>query len=98
MTSIMQIVGNVVVIATALVIVAGLYLLVWELFDVFVAWKKSRQQQRIARIEADLDRAQDELHQTILALAEQLAADRDEASRALTRAAYLSSGQVPPRR
>lgn len=97
MSPFMQIVGNLTVAATALMIATGLYLAIRELFDVYVAWKKSRQQQRIARIEADLDRAQDELQQTILAIAGQLTADRDEASRALTRAAYLSSGQVPPR-
>lgn len=97
MSLFMQIVGSLTVVATALMIATGLYFAIRELFDVCVVWKKSRQRQRIARIEADLDRAQDELQQTILALAEQLAADRDEASRALTRAAYLSSGQVPPR-
>ncbi|MBC9944187.1 hypothetical protein ICL81_06625 [Leucobacter sp. cx-328] len=60
----------------------------------FGDWRQSRHQRKLARIEEDLDDAQEELRHTILELAEQLAVDRDEASRALTRAAYLTSGTI----
>ncbi|WP_416442590.1 hypothetical protein AB3K78_09185 [Leucobacter sp. HNU] len=66
------------------------------LVEVIVEWREQRRQVQMARIEADLDAAQNDLRLAVLALAEHLAADRDEASRALTRAAYLSSGGVPP--
>ncbi len=53
---------------------------------------------RIARIEAELDAKSEQLRRTILNLAEQLAADRDEASKAMTRRAFLTSGVTPPNR
>lgn len=56
---------------------------------------KDRKRHRRARLEADLDRKQEELRRTILRVAEGLAADRDEASRQMARAAFLSSGQLP---
>lgn len=50
---------------------------------------------RAARIEAELDRKQDELRSTILNLAEALGADAHEARKALIRESYLASGKVP---
>jgi hypothetical protein len=59
-------------------------------------WLDERRRRRIVRIEAELDAKAAELRRTILGLAEQLAAERDEASRAMTRAAFLASGKTPP--
>ena len=81
-------------IAVSFYIGYAVFLGIEALIDVLVAWRQSRHQQKIARIKADLDQAQEELRHTILALAEQLAAERDEAARDLTRAAYLTSGTV----
>lgn len=51
---------------------------------------------RIARIEAELDVKAKELRRTIYSLAEQLAAERDDVSRQMTRTAYLASGVTAP--
>lgn len=56
--------------------------------------RRSRRTRRVARIEADLDRTQAELRQTILRLAEELGADAHEARKALIRESYLATGQV----
>lgn len=53
-------------------------------------------QRRIARIEAELDAKSEQLRRTILNLAEQLAAERDEVSRKLTEQAFLASGKTTP--
>lgn len=53
-------------------------------------------QRRIARIEAELDAKSEQLPRTILNLAEQLAAERDEVSRELTEQAFLASGKTTP--
>lgn len=58
---------------------------------------KNRRETRMARIEADLDRKQDELRRTILRLAEALGAEAHEARKALIRESYLASGQAPER-
>ncbi len=50
---------------------------------------------RMARIEAELDRKQDELRATVLHLAEALGADAHEARKALIRESFLSSGRIP---
>lgn len=56
---------------------------------------KSRRTRRVARIEADLDRTQAELRQTILRLAEELGADAHEARKALIRESFLATGSMP---
>lgn len=56
---------------------------------------KSRRRRRVARIEADLDRTQAELRQTILRLAEELGADAHEARKALIRESFLATGSMP---
>lgn len=60
------------------------------LWDEYGAW----QERRRARIEAELDAKSERLRQTILSLADDLAADRDEASKALTRAMFLTTGRT----
>lgn len=60
------------------------------LWDKYEAW----QERRRARIEAELDAKSEQLRQTILSLADDLAADRDEASKALTRAMFLTTGRT----
>lgn len=64
------------------------------LIETIAERRGQRRRAQIARVEADLDAAEEDLRLAVLALAEQLAADRDEASRALTRAAYLSDGTL----
>lgn len=53
---------------------------------------------RAARIEAELDRKQEELRSTILNLAEALGADAHEARKSLIRESYLASGAAPGHR
>ncbi|GAB2651508.1 hypothetical protein GCM10027169_16280 [Gordonia jinhuaensis] len=60
------------------------------LWDEYEAW----QERRRARIEAELDAKSEQLRQTILSLADDLAADHDEASKALTRAMFLTTGRT----
>ena len=50
---------------------------------------------RVARIEAELDRKQDELRATVLRLAEALGADAHAARTALSRESYRAAGRVP---
>lgn len=56
---------------------------------------KSIGARRRARIEAELDRKQDELRATVLQLAEALGADAHEARKALIRESYRASGRAP---
>lgn len=81
----------------AVLVVAGL-VLVWALLvvlgEAYEEWRKRRR----ARFEAELNAKSEQLRRTILSLAEDLAADRDEASRALTRAMFLSTGRNAPTR
>lgn len=60
------------------------------LWDEYEAW----QERRRTRIEAELDAKSEQLRQTILSLADDLATDRDEASKALTRAMFLRTGRT----
>lgn len=62
-----------------------------------MTWFKNRRDRRIARIEAELDRKQDELRATILSLANALGVESHEARKALIRESYLASGTVPER-
>ncbi|MCC4267334.1 hypothetical protein [Microbacterium schleiferi] len=50
---------------------------------------------RRARIEADLDRKQEQLRRTVLDLANALGMEAHETRRALIRESYLASGKVP---
>lgn len=58
-------------------------------------WLPRRREARIARIESDLDRTQDELRATVLHLADALGADAHEARKALIRESYLATGRLP---
>lgn len=58
-------------------------------------WARQRRDRKRARIEAELDRAQAELRQTILQLASVLNGDALEARKALIRESYLARGEVP---
>jgi hypothetical protein len=55
-----------------------------------------RRQRRLARIEAELDAKSEQLRRTILSLAEQLAADRDQTAREMTRQAFLQGRETMP--
>lgn len=86
--------------------IAGIYLVA---FLVYVAamlviafgrqpleqWIGRRRDRKRARIEAELDRTQAELRQTILQLASALNGDALEARKALIRESYLARGEVP---
>lgn len=74
----------------ALVLIAQL------LIEAAAAWFARRRQSRIAAIEAELDQKQEQLRRTILNLATQLAAERDEVSREMARQASLTSRKNPP--
>ncbi|MEW1707337.1 hypothetical protein AB0230_08855 [Microbacterium sp. NPDC089190] len=58
-------------------------------------WIRSRRDRKRARIEAELDRTQTELRQTILQLAVAMNGDALEARKALIRESYLARGEVP---
>lgn len=61
----------------------------------FEEWLDQRRDCKRARIEAELDRTQAELRQTILQLASALNGDALEARKALIRESYLARGEVP---
>lgn len=63
-----------------------------------MSWIARRRQLRIARIETELDRTQDELRETVLKLAEALGTEAHDARKALIRESYLASGRAPERR
>lgn len=56
---------------------------------------RSIHNRRSRRIEAELDRKQEELRATVLQLAEALGADAHEARRALIRESFLARGEIP---
>ena len=60
-----------------------------------VSWFRNRRDRRRARIEAELDRKQEELRGTILQLADALGMEAHEARKALIRESYLRSGRTP---
>lgn len=66
--------------------------LTWFVIEVLWAEYEAWRERRHARIEAELDARSERLRRTILSLAEDLASDRDEASKALTRAMFLTTG------
>lgn len=65
----------------------------WCLFEVLWAKYEAWLERRRARIEAELDARSERLRRTILTLADDLASDRNEASKALTRAMFLTTGR-----
>lgn len=65
----------------------------WCLFEVLWAECEAWQERRRARVDAELDAPSERLRRTILSLADDLASDRDEASKALTRAMFMTTGR-----
>ena len=63
--------------------------------ELLMKWIKQADSRRKIRIEAELDRTQDELRRTILSLANALGMESHEARKALIRESYRASGQVP---
>jgi hypothetical protein len=63
--------------------------------DLVVAVRNSFGERRRARIEAELDRKQDELRRTVLQLADTLGMEAHEARKALIRESFLASGRTP---
>lgn len=90
----MEAVAAIATVAGVALLVAVTALVVWcvseALWDEYEAW----QERRRARVEAELDAKSEQLRQTILSLADDLATDRDEASKALTRAMFLTTGRT----
>lgn len=87
----------------ALALLGVIYVTVYVAFGIWwggewlMTWFTRRRERRIARIEAELDRTQDELRATILQLADALSIEAHEARKALIRESYLASGTVPER-
>ncbi|WP_282857224.1 hypothetical protein [Pseudoclavibacter helvolus] len=73
----------------------GLWVIVTVLvvfvLDTYDDWKAAR----VKRIEAELDARAERMRATILSLADDLASERDDASRELTRAMFLTTGRTP---
>ncbi len=74
----------------------ALLLLVDALCDSVAHWLKERRRRHLARLQAERDARSQQLRRTILALDQQLAADRDEASRQMAKVALLVSKKEPP--
>lgn len=95
----MEIVAQIALAGLVIVFVTVAAVAAWCVFEVLHEQSIEWRQRRLARIEAELDQKSERLRSTILGLAEDLAADRDEASRALTKAMFLTTGtNKPPRR
>jgi hypothetical protein len=77
-------------IVLALIIQGVIQLTIWIVKKI-----RDRPRARRALIEAELDRTQAELRDTILRLASELGADAHEARKALIRESYLATGQTP---
>lgn len=63
--------------------------------DLVAVVRNSFGERRRARIEAELDRKQDELRRTVLQLADALGMEAHEARKALIRESFLASGRTP---
>ena len=79
------------ILATGFCLWVVVTLLVVFVLDTYDGWKAAR----TARIEEELDARAKQVRATILSLADDLASERDEASRELTRAMFLATGRVP---
>lgn len=69
-------------------------ILAWLLGEIIQSATNALHKRQRAQIEAELDRQSEEVRQTILSLAESLAADKDETARAMARALFLTTGRV----
>lgn len=78
--------------------VAAAVVAVWYICEALLLEYEEWRARRRGRIEAELEAKSEQLRQTILSLAEDLASDREDASRQLTRAMFLTTGRnAPPR-
>lgn len=77
--------------ATGLCLWVVVTLVVVFVIDTYDDWKAAR----TARIEEELDARAKQVRATILSLADDLASERDEASRELARAMFLTTGHTP---
>lgn len=93
------IVGILALAALLLIVVAcAIYYIgigIWNGWAWLMDWITAR---RRARIEAELDRKQEELRGAVLRLAGALSTEAHEARRALIRESYLASGRLPEQR
>ncbi|MBN9156925.1 hypothetical protein [Microbacterium sp.] len=64
------------------------------LLGLFVTACEAVEERQRAKADATLDAQSEEVRQTILSLAESLAVDKDEATKAMTRAIFLTTGRV----
>lgn len=85
-------IGALVLMLIACMVLGGLITLLLSAFIEYSceAWEHRQP----AKAEKRLDEQSEEMRQTILSLAESLAADKDEASRAMARAIFLTTGQI----
>lgn len=81
--------------ATTGIVLVGIWLVLVAIVILALdAWDEW-QAERTERIEAELDAQANRIRATILSLADDLATDRDEASKELTRAMFLTTGHTP---
>lgn len=90
----MEFVSAIATLAGVVLLVAVAAFVAWCVFDVLWDEYEAWQERRRARIEAELNAKSEQLRQTILSLADDIATDRDEASKALTRAMFLTTGRT----
>ncbi|GAB3608367.1 hypothetical protein GCM10027414_04920 [Humibacter ginsengiterrae] len=88
---------TVIAFVAGVIAVLALCVLLWLGIEDLMDWLQQWRDARAARIEAELDRTQEQLRATMLQLAEALAQDAHQARRALIRESFLASGQMPPR-
>lgn len=86
------------VLAAALLVIAALvlyFVVVWAV-EGTIELRNRYRQRRMDRYEADADAQSERLRETIYGLSARISEDRDEASREMTRVAFLTTGRVPP--
>lgn len=89
---VMEIVAQITLAGLVIILVTFVAVVAWCVFEVLYEQFIELRQRRLPRIEPELDQKSEQLRSTILGLAEDLAADRDEASRTLTKAMFLTTG------
>jgi hypothetical protein len=86
------------VLAAALLIIAALvlnFVVVWAV-EGTIELRNRYRQRRMDRYEVEADAQSERLRETIYGLSARISEDRDEASREMTRVAFLTTGRVPP--
>lgn len=86
------------VLAAALLVIAALvfyFVVVWAV-EGTIELRNRYRQHRMDRYEAEADAQAERLRETIYGLSARISEDRDEASREMTRVAFLTTGRVPP--